>query len=618
MTNMTLTEAWRLYLRGVQYNQNSTPSHYNLVNTNRDFFADNQWVNMAQTAATSELPKPVFNIIKRITNLFVASIASSGCTIAYEPLEYYNGSGVENPNDNASEFLTAEVRNLLEKFNMEYKIRECLFDGAQTGDYCGHFWFDPEAVPYRGQLGSQRGEIKMELVDSENVMFGNPLNADPQAQPYIIIAGMDTVSTLREMAKQYGKSDDEVLSIVEDTDLNAAYGTYGNTQNITTDGGEDGNAQYVYLYRKKKVKEKDTGQIVDTVYVTMATKSCSIFEDIDTGLSLYPVAWGRWEKQRSSYHGRALTTGIIPNQILINRMMAMVAMHLMLTAFPKTVFNQNLISKWDNRIGQAIGVKNLPPGTGIDTVAKNLAPAEMSTQIYAALDRIISLTKECLGATDAQMGNIKPDNTSAIMVLQSSSAVPLENPSSNLHEFIEQIGAILPDMMGTYYGERPVVREREFDEVVKVNGLPQIDTNGQILTSKIKHSVVELFDFAVFKTLYLKSRIDVGASSNYSEISTVQTLDNLRRDGVLDTIQYLERIPDRLIPRKAELLTVLKEKTTLEQKAEQNANAAGVGAAMGGQISNDKAIAQMPQSIQGKYQTLPNQAQKALLQSAKM
>ena len=48
---------------------------------------------------------------------------------------------------------TAEVQNLLEKFKMDYRIREALFDGTQTGDYCAHFYWDAEAIPFGGAFG---------------------------------------------------------------------------------------------------------------------------------------------------------------------------------------------------------------------------------------------------------------------------------------------------------------------------------------------------------------------------------------------------------------------------------------------------------------------------------
>ena len=88
----------------------------------------------------------------------------------------------------------------------------------------------------------------------------------------------------------------------------------------------------------------------------------------------------------------------------------------------------------------------------------------------------MAYTKECLGATDVQMGNVKPDNTSALMVLQSNSEVPLENIRANLYEWVEDIGAILLDFMGTYYGQRPILRDKQFDEpVMGAAGAPALD-----------------------------------------------------------------------------------------------------------------------------------------------
>ena len=165
-----------------------------------------------------------------------------------------------------------------------------------------------------------------------------------------------------------------------------------------------------------------------------------------------------------------------------------------------------------------------------------------------------------MGATDAQLGNVKPDNTSAIMVLQSNAEVPLENIRAGLHEWIEDIGAILLDMMGAYYGERPVVREKELEEpVIGADGNPVIGADGRMETQKVVRRVMEPFDFGVFRQLWLRVRADVGAASQFSEIATTQTLDNLRAAGVLDIVQYLERVPERLIPRKQELIEALKK-----------------------------------------------------------
>ena len=77
-----------------------------------------------------------------------------------------------------------------------------MYDGAQTGDYCAHFWWDPDAAPYGGAEG-HRGEIQMELVDGINVMFGNPNDARVEQQPYILLLGRAPVEQLREEMRRW-------------------------------------------------------------------------------------------------------------------------------------------------------------------------------------------------------------------------------------------------------------------------------------------------------------------------------------------------------------------------------------------------------------------------------
>ncbi len=599
--NEKMTTAWQRYEQGRDYNSRLSPNQYDLVNTNIEFFAGNQWLHLGQSAAMQKLPKPTFNIIKRVTSLFVASLTGSAATVSFEQLSRYAAG--KPGGENAAAVATAEVQNLLEKFKMDYRIREALFDGAQTGDYCAHFYWDADAVPYGGAFGEHRGEIRMELVDGINVMFGDPNTPDVERQPYILIVGRDTVEKLQAEHSIHAKQCDTVDA---DTDFLYQAGIGGRTELIGD--AENGKALYVYMYEKKN----------GTVHVTKATRTCVIYEDVDTGLTRYPIAWGNWEKQKNQYHGRALVTGIIPNQIFINTMFAMVMRHLQLMGFPKTVYNADLISRWSNEVGQAIGVRGLMPGQNISQVAYNLQPADMSGQIIMAIDKAVSYTKDCLGATDAQLGNVRPDNTSALMVLQNSAEVPLENIRAGLYEWLEDIGAILLDMMGTYYGVRPVIREREIREPkMGRGGVPVLDSKtGEMQLDTAIRKVAEPYDFSVFKNLWFNVRVNAGASTYYSEIAMVQTLDNLRRDGTLEVIDYLERIPDKLIPRKEELVESLKQRMAQE---EMKGSAAVPGRGeniFAGPLSEDKTVASLPVSMQTRYGDLPTVAKKALRKAA--
>ena len=681
MRENNITQAWKLYEDGREYNNRLVPNQYNVVNTNTEFFIGNQWINLPETPAMRGLPKPTFNILKRVASLFIASLTSSGVALRFEPLAYYDGSNVTDPDHDAALFANAEVNNLLEKFKMDYRLRDALFDGAITGDYCAHFWYDPDAMPYGGAFGAHRGEIQMELVDGINVMFGNPNDRRVETQPYILIVGRDTVEHLRWEAERFqknkklyksGKANTSKPDTMEsefqpDQENQDFTGVGGRTEIISDDNGK---ALYVLLYTKtsKEVdkldgegnpvyedvlddkgepvyedgvldaygepvpKRKAVRVIETTVHVTKATRTAIIYEDVDTGLTRYPIAWGNWEKQKNQYHGRALVTGLIPNQIFINQMFATAMRHLQLMAFPKTVYNADLISSWTNEVGQAIGVRGLQPGQAISQVAYNLQPAEMSNQIFTLIDKAMAYTKECLGATDAQMGNVKPDNTSALMVLQTNAEVPLENIRSGVYEWIEDIGGILLDFMGTYYGTRPVVVDQEFEEFITgPDGTPQIDPqSGQMMTQKIVRKVLKEFDFSQFKHLWLNLRVDVGATTYFSEIAMTQTLDNLRADGTLDVIQYLERIPDKLIPKKQELIDELKGRIAEGKQANAAAGAAlpqpgsplqgsgPDGPTQGGDLSADKAKAGLPDGMEAAFESLPNIAKKTALAQGAM
>ena len=140
-------------------------------------------------------------------------------------------------------------------------------------------------------------------------------------------------------------------------------------------------------------------------------------------------------------------------------------------------------------------------------------------------------------------------------------------------------------MMGTYYGQRPMVRDRDFDEIVTdpSTGAPMLNPmTGTMMTNKVTRRVVVEYDFTKFKHLWFNVRVNAGATTYYSEIAMVQTLDNLRRDGTLEIIDYLERIPDKLIPRKAELVRELRQRAAMQTR--DQAAAVRMQSAAGGGI----------------------------------
>jgi hypothetical protein len=551
------TSDWKLFEAGKKYNNSLKPNYYDTVDANLEFYAGNQWRNIE----SDELPKPVFNVIKRIITFFVASLTSSKTKLHFEPL--LNTDDGESQELTDSDIANAMAANLFEKFKMDFKIKDALFDAANTGDMAAHFYFDMTKIPFMSQFPDIKGDIEMELVDGTNVMFGNANNPRTDAQPYIIIIGRDMVQNLREEAKRWKANQQDVGNINPDKNYNEQSSDNGK---LEVESDEYGKALYIIVYRK----DSKTG----TIKASKSVESAYIYKDIDTGLSTYPVAWNNWEKQKNSYHGRALATGLLPNQIFLNRMFAMVMYHLMMTAFPKAVYNADVIEEWDNMIGSAIPVQGLGPEMNIKNIAGYLEPGNMSNQIIQTIELAMQYTKETLGISDAALGQIDPKNTSAIIAVQKSSAIPLENPKSNLYEWIEDIGKILFDMMGTYYGIRPIV----------------VDVQGQ-------KQLIQ-YDFSQFKNMWLNVRADVGESSYWSEIAALQTLDKLLEGQYIEFIDYLERVPDEYIPQKQELISKIKENMMMQQ-----------------QMASDPqtAIAQLTPEEQQKFYSSPPEVQQKIL-----
>lgn len=512
---------WERYEKGIKYNSSFKPNknYYEAVKVWNDFYNGDQWLGLE---GDQKLPHPVFNIIKRIIEFLVASLTSSNIAVNIEPLE---NTAAEDMEFQIGDFLNAEVKNVFEKTNFEYKIKEILTDGAITGDMCFHTVFNPDKKAFRGK--DIEGEIEIELIDATNVMFGNPNIKDVEKQPYIIIVGRDTVKKLKAEAKKYKNKQE---AIVEDKNVQYQVSDYAETE---IEGDEDGKALYIIYYYKKG----------DNVYCSKCTKDAIIYQNIDMQITRYPIAFSNWYKQKGTYHGRGVVESVCPNQISINKLFAMAIYHMMMTAFPQRIVNLDMVDSITNEVGSDIKIKGLK-GTGMSAkdVATYLEPAQMSEWIIKIIDLCFSYTKECLGVSDASLGQINPTNTSAIIAVQKSTAVPLANIKDNLYNLVEQEVLILIDMMANKYGKRPVVMSTD-------DGVRQLVD----------------FEFSTLQNMDLKTNVDVGETSYWSEISTLQTLDNLLGAERIDFLQYLERIPNEIIPKKAELITDLKQQIEMSQ-----------------------------------------------------
>ena len=484
------------------------------VRANENFFIGKQW----EGVDAKGLPTPVYNFLKQVVLFSVANITTDNIKMQATPL-----ACERTPEDveRVAEIVNKEFDRLFEFNRVPNLVREYMRNAAVDGDSCLFtFWDDTVDAGF-----GLRGGIRTEIVDNMRVGFGNTACRDPQKQPYILIERREMTKELRRAAQEAGNP--RWNDIQPDN------------ENHNTDSYKNSSERSTVLLRMWK--ERKTG----TVWACEVSGRVMLREPWDMGLRLYPVTWINWDYIPDSYHGQALVTGLIPNQIVVSKRGAMAMISLMTSAFPRTVYDKTRIPKWNNAVGAAIGVN----GGDVSGVAKIIDPAQISPQIAQFIQTSVDYTRQFLGATSAALGETRPDNTSAIIALQRAASIPSEITKQNLYKSIEDLGRIYLDFMAAYYGKRKV----------QVS-MPDVGADILAFAGKDPEELeTVLFDYGILNDMPMALKLDVGASSYWSEMASVQTLDNLLMQDKITIEEYLERIPDGYIPKRQELIASRKQ-----------------------------------------------------------
>lgn len=516
MKELTPQNVYKLYDTGVQFN--TQIGLYDTVEKNENFFIGKQW----EGVEANGLPTPVFNFLKRVTLFQIATISSDNISMQATPLSS-TGKNSLGDLEQFCDVINKQFAELFERNKIVTKTREFMRNAAVDGDGATYSWFDPDMET--GQ--DAKGGVVTEIIENSRVIFGNPNDKHVQDQPWIIIPMRKQLEYVKKLAKRNGISKSDIEAIQPDeTEYNAKMDQLS----------DDRVTLLLYFY-----KDDETG----TIWSMKCTRNVIVEKKKDTLLKLYPITWMNWDYVQDCYHGQALISQLLPNQIFVNKLFAMSMISLMTTAYPKIIYDQTRIKRWDSRVGAAIGIN----GGDMSTVAKIMDPATISPQVAQFIDLAVNYTQNFMGASDAALGDTRPDNTSAIVALQRASNAPLELVKLNMYECIEDLGRIYLDMMRAYYGTR----------YVQVKLLTKDQLAQQPLGMKLQDSDVNTpFDFSVLNDVPMSLKLDVGASAYWSEIMTVQTLDNLLMNGKLDIVDYLERIPEGYVSKRQELIEKLK------------------------------------------------------------
>lgn len=484
---------------------------YDCVKTNENFFIGKQW----EGVVANGLPTPVFNFLKRVVLFSVANVSTDNLKLHAKPLPS-SGQYPAIVMETLSDILNDQFSGIFELNKMGSVIREFARNAAVDGDGCTYTYWDPDVET--GQ--PSKGAIRTEVLMNTQVLFGNPNSRDIQSQPYVLIERRMLVYEAKKRAREYGASEDDISLIVPDEKESG-------DNHMDTLGGD----KVTVILRLWK--DESTG----TIHGYECTRQAQIRKEWDLGIKLYPITWMNWDFVQDCYHGQAMITGLIPNQIFVNKLFAMSMISLMTLAYPKVIFDKTKVRKWSNRVGACIAVNG-----NVDNVAKIVDPATISPQISQFIDLAISYTQKFLGASDVALGDTRPDNTSAIIALQRAAATPMELTKQDLLQSIEDLGRIYMEFMAEYYGERYVEVRNPYD------------------TQK----VVISFDFSMLKKIPCTVDLDAGAASYWSEIAAMQTLDNLLMQGKISTVEYLKRLPSGQITDRETLIATMEQEQRMQ------------------------------------------------------
>lgn len=501
-----ISKAWSQYEAGKDYKR-----HIGLYENNRRnerFYRGDQWYG----SAANDLPKPVFNVIKRVVDFLVSSVASSDISLRYtdENLPFMTDEAEVAAQKEALSVLTRNAAYRWEKNGMESKAYRLLTDAAISGDGVIYCYWDPEI---RGPQGFM-GDIATEIIDNVNLFVADVNRPDIQSQDYIILSSRASVSALRREAMQYGVSAEDALKICADKDHSAQSGDLAARE---LEGEDEEKTTYIIKFWREDGK----------VVFEKSTKEC-VIRRVHTDCRLYPVAYFNWMPTKNSFHGTSPVTSLIPNQKFINRAYALAMKHMTDTAFSKVVYDKSKIPEWSNGVGEAIAAVG---GGNVADAISVVGVGNMQDGYMELIENAMSVTKELMGATESALGNIDAKNTSAIIALQETSKVTLEQIRAAYYQCIEDMANVWADMMCSYYPKQRLLPYGMGEDIA-----------------------VGKVDFERLKRGVLCARIDVAPVARYSAATAQNMLDKLLEGGHISPASYVKRLPSGIVRDREALI----------------------------------------------------------------
>ena len=491
------TPIWGLYEKGRNYHRQV--GIYTDTDKNYRMYNGNQWAG----AKLGDVEPVQKNFIKPIVKYKVSVIHDNLYAIVYSSKNYENRA-FRKQAERICDMLNRYAANIWERDKMDFKGRRITKDAAINDEGLLYVAFDHEKM-----------SPVNEIVKKSDVYYGNENDDDIQAQPYILMRKRMPVSLARAFGESEGMSKEQLALIVGDMDT---FEESGEAAKLEVDD------MVTIVYKMYKLD--------GTVRFSMATRWVTIAEDIDTGLSLYPLAHFVWEEKEGSARGEGEVRYLIPNQIEVNKTEMRRVLTVKQQAYPQKVVDVSKIA--NPRALDKVGITIETNGQPVEDVRKvvgTIEPAMMSPDVVKLQEDLIQVTRDLAGAGDTATGQVNPESASgrAILAVQQASQAPMTEQKESYKNFIEDVARIWLDHL-IVYSENGVKMEEEITDPMTGQETIQIVTVPQSALQQVQATV----------------KIDVTPKSVYDRFAQEQSIENLMVNGLFTP----QRLPELKIYHK--------------------------------------------------------------------
>ena len=511
------TSVWGLYEKGRNYHR--LTGVYTDTDRNYRMYNGDQWGG-AKLTGVEPVQK---NFIKPVVKYKLAVIHDNLYAIVYSSQNNENRE-FQKQAEKYCGMLNRYIARAWEKDKMDKKCRRITKDAAINDEGIIYINFDEETkLPVH------------EVIDKNDIYYGNENDEDIQSQPYIIIRKRMPVANAEELAIAYGVSAEELAYVrVGDND------TFDQSGEAAKEEVDD---QVTILYKMYKKN--------GTVHFSIATRYADILKDADIGIKLYPVAHFTWEEKKGSARGEGEVRYLIPNQIEVNRTEMRRVITAKDQAYPIRVADKDKISNLEDI--DTVGATIYTNGKPVDDVHKILGtipPAQMSPDVKQLQDDLIQVTRELAGAGDVATGQIDPTQASgkAILAVSEASRSPMTEQKEGFKAFMEDVASIDLEYLIVYSAdginmEEEVTDPQTGEKYFQVFNVPQ----------------------TVLEQLQATVKIDVTPKSVYDKFAQEQTIENFLINGLFNAQRlpelkaYIEALDDDSVAPKQKLKKIAED-----------------------------------------------------------